>query len=80
MVQLSYVSLNSAITYRLIAYHDMFDPIGTLMGKPCIPEVTFSGIVCDLRGKNVKDFNTGNVGCLVSNSIKKSLSKQSLRD
>jgi hypothetical protein len=39
--------------------------VGAFIGRPCVPEMEFSGIVCDLRGANVKEFNTGNVdrGC-----------------
>jgi len=59
LVQVSHVSLNPAIAYRLIAYYGFFDPLGALMGKPAVPELDFSGIVCDFRGKSVKEFKTG---------------------
>ncbi|CAF1002022.1 unnamed protein product [Didymodactylos carnosus] len=59
LVQISHVSLNSAIAYRLIAYYGVLDPVGALISRPCVPEIDFSGIVCDLRGTKVKDFNTG---------------------
>ncbi|UJR08752.1 hypothetical protein I4U23_013009 [Adineta vaga] len=59
LVRISYVSLNSAITYRLMAYYGIFDPVGAFLGRPGVPEKDFSGIVCDLRGANVKEFNTG---------------------
>lgn len=59
LVQVSYVSLNSSIVHRLIAHYGIIDPIGGLMSKPCVPELEFSGLVCDLRGSNAKEFNTG---------------------
>ncbi len=61
LVQISHVSLTSAITYRLLAYYGVFDPVGALTGRPSVPEKDFSGIVCDLRGANVKEFSTGNI-------------------
>ena len=61
LVRLSHVSLNSAIMYRLIAYYGVLDPIGALTARPCVPEMDFSGIVCDLRGKRVKEFDTGDI-------------------
>jgi hypothetical protein len=61
LVQVSHVSLNSAIAYRFMAYYGIFDPVGALMGRPSVPEKDFSGIVCDLRGANVKEFKTGNI-------------------
>ena len=61
LVQVSHVSLNSAIVHRLIAYYGVMDPVGALIGRPCVPEMDFSGIVCDLRGANVKEFKTGNI-------------------
>ncbi len=61
LVQVSHVSLNSAIAYRLMAHYGIMDPVGVLIGRPCVPEVDFSGIVCDLRGANVKEFKTGNI-------------------
>jgi NADPH:quinone reductase-like Zn-dependent oxidoreductase len=64
LVQISHVSLNSAIAYRLIAHYGVMDPVGALMGRPCVPEMDFSGIVCDLRGANVKEFKTGNINQL----------------
>ncbi len=48
LVRVSHVSLNSAIAYRLMAHYGVFDPIGALTDKPCVPEIDFSGIVCDL--------------------------------
>ncbi|CAF0796938.1 unnamed protein product [Adineta steineri] len=59
LIKISHVSLNSAIAYRLIAYYGIVDPIGAFMGRPAVPEMDFSGIVCDLRGANVTEFNTG---------------------
>lgn len=61
LIKISHVSLNSAIMYRLMAYYGFHDPVGALLSKPCIPEMDFSGIVCDLRGANVKGFKTGNI-------------------
>lgn len=61
LVQISHVSLNSSITYGLIAHRGILDPVGEFMGRPCVPEVSFSGIVCDLRGTNMKEFKTGNI-------------------
>jgi len=60
LVQVSYVSLNSSIVNLLISHYAMVDPVGGLMSKPCVPELEFSGLVCDLRGSNAKEFNTGN--------------------
>ncbi|CAF0798271.1 unnamed protein product [Adineta steineri] len=59
LIKISHVSLNSAIAYRLIAYYGIVDPIGAFIGRPAVPEMDFSGIVCDLRGANVTEFNTG---------------------
>ncbi|CAF1033982.1 unnamed protein product [Adineta steineri] len=59
LIKSSHVSLNSAIAYRLIAYYGIVDPIGAFIGRPAVPEMDFSGIVCDLRGANVTEFNTG---------------------
>ncbi|CAF1187274.1 unnamed protein product [Adineta steineri] len=59
LVQISHVSLNSAFAHRLIAYYGLFDPAGAFMGRPGVPEKDFSGIICDLRGANVTEFNTG---------------------
>jgi NADPH:quinone reductase-like Zn-dependent oxidoreductase len=63
LVQISHVSLNSAIA-RLMAYYGVFDPVGAFMNWPCAPEMDFSGIVCDLRGANVTEFKTGNINQL----------------
>jgi len=63
LVQISHVSFNSAIA-RLMAYYGVFDPVGAFMSWPCVPEMDFSGIVCDLRGANVTEFKTGNVNQL----------------
>ncbi|CAF0798302.1 unnamed protein product [Adineta steineri] len=59
LVQVSHVSLNSAIAYRLIAHYGVVDPVGAFIGRPAVPEMDFSGVVCDLRGANVTEFNTG---------------------
>lgn len=64
LVKISHVSLNSAVAHRLMAYYGILDPVNAFMGKPSVPEVDFSGIVCDLRGVNVKEFNTGNINQL----------------
>ncbi|CAF1053601.1 unnamed protein product [Adineta ricciae] len=59
LIKISYVSLNSAIVHRLMAYRGVLDPVGAFRTRPSVPEKDFSGIVCDLRGANVKGFNTG---------------------
>jgi NADPH:quinone reductase-like Zn-dependent oxidoreductase len=59
LIKISHVSLNPAFMYRLMAYYGLHDPPGAFLGKPCVPEMDFSGIVCDLRGANVKEFKTG---------------------
>ena len=59
LVQVSHISLTSSITYRFIAHYGVLDPVGALLGRPCVPEVDFSGIVCDLRGKDAKEFKIG---------------------
>ncbi|CAF0796975.1 unnamed protein product [Adineta steineri] len=59
LIKISHVSLNSAIAYRLIAYYGIVDPIGAFIGRPAVPEMDFSGMVCDLRGANVTEFSTG---------------------
>ncbi|CAF0796886.1 unnamed protein product [Adineta steineri] len=64
LIKISHVSLNSSIAYRLIAYYGVVDPIGAFIGRPAVPEVDFSGVVCDLRGANVTEFNTGNINQL----------------
>ena len=61
LVQVSHVSLNSAIAYRLIAHYGVMDPIGALLSRPCVPEMDFSGIACDLRGKHATEFKTGTI-------------------
>ena len=61
LIKISHVSLNPAIMYRLMAYYGLFDPVGAILGKPCVPEMDFSGIVCDLRGAKAKGFKTGNM-------------------
>jgi hypothetical protein len=61
LVHTSHVSLNSVFPHRLMAHYGILDPVGAFIGRPCVPEMEFSGIVCDLRGANVKEFNTGNV-------------------
>jgi NADPH:quinone reductase-like Zn-dependent oxidoreductase len=64
LIQISHVSLNSSIVQRLIPNYAMLDPVGALIGRPCVPEVDYSGIVCDLRGAKVQGFNTGNINQL----------------
>lgn len=64
LVQISHVSLNSAIAHRLIAHYGVIDPVSAFFGRPCVPEMDFSGIICDLRGANVKEFNTGKINRL----------------
>ena len=59
LVKISHVSLNAAFTYRLMAYYGVFSPLGALLGRPAVPEMDFSGIVCDLKGSKAKEFQTG---------------------
>lgn len=61
LVKISHVSLNSAFIYRLMAYYGLFKPLGALFGTPSVPEMDFSGIVCDLKGTKAKEFTAGNL-------------------
>ena len=61
LIKISYVSLMSSMTYRLMAYRGIIDPVGAFKSRPSVPEKDFSGIVCDLRGAHVKGFNTGEI-------------------
>lgn len=59
LVRISHVALNSAMVYRLMANRTVFDLVGALTSRPCVPEMDFSGVVCDLKGANVQDLHTG---------------------
>eukprot|EP00026_Physarum_polycephalum_P010601 Phypoly_transcript_10768.p1 GENE.Phypoly_transcript_10768~~Phypoly_transcript_10768.p1 ORF type:complete len:354 (+),score=52.08 Phypoly_transcript_10768:202-1263(+) len=59
LIKVSHVGFNSAYMYKLMAHYSLTDPINAFKGKPGVPEMDVSGIVCDLKGKKVQNLNTG---------------------
>jgi len=59
LIKVSHVAFNSSYLYKLMAHYGIFDPINAYKGNPGVPEMDFSGVVCDLKGKNVPDLKTG---------------------
>jgi hypothetical protein len=48
--------------FKLMAHYSLFDPINAYKGKPSIPEMDFSGVVCELKGNKAQHLNTGKKG------------------
>ena len=72
LVKISHVSLNAAFIHRLMAYYGVFSPLGALLGRPAVPEMDFSGTVCDLRGAKAKEFQTGKTRRSIGSHSKRS--------
>ena len=53
------MGFNSSLTYKLMAHYSLVDPIDAFLRRPAIPEIDFSGVVCDLKGKNAQYLDTG---------------------
>eukprot|EP00026_Physarum_polycephalum_P009782 Phypoly_transcript_09918.p1 GENE.Phypoly_transcript_09918~~Phypoly_transcript_09918.p1 ORF type:complete len:271 (+),score=31.27 Phypoly_transcript_09918:95-907(+) len=59
LIKVSFVGLVSSYTYRIMEQYSLSDPINAFKGNPGVPEIDFSGVVCDLKGKNAQHLNTG---------------------
>lgn len=58
-VKVNYVAFNSAIAYKLIAHYGWMEPLSAWRGDPCVPEMDFSGTVCELMGSKASLFKPG---------------------
>jgi NADPH:quinone reductase-like Zn-dependent oxidoreductase len=57
--QVNYVSFNPSMVYKLMAHYGLVDPVGVYKQRPAVPEIDFSGTVCELRGPKARDLKPG---------------------